>query len=159
MLPQYLAGYIGRTALGIGFALVFGALGVVLGRMGVLLFGVTSWFGWLALLVGGIGVGAGLGSATAWLWLKGMGPVFTAILVPTAVFAGICGAWYAFLYGTEVKPECCASPDMGPIAYSIIGAVIASNAATLLLGVTGQLTVRMWRRKRETPALPRPQAN
>lgn len=158
-MPQYLAGYAGRTALGIGFALVLGAVGVVLGRMGVLMFGVTSWFGWLALLVGGIGVGAGLGSATAWLWLKGMGAVFTVILVPTAVIAGICGAWYAFLYGTGVEPECCASPDMGPIAYSILGAVLVSNIVTLLLGVAGQMTVRILRRKRDIPGFPRPQAN
>ena len=154
MWSQYLAGYVGRTALGIGFALVFGAVGVVLGRMGLLLFGVTSWFGWLALLVGGIGIGAGLGSATAWLWLKGMGSIFTAILVPVAVIAGVGGAWYAFLYGTGVEPECCASPDLGPIAYSILGAVLFANTATLLLGIAGQTAHRVWRRRGQSPVIP-----
>ena len=109
-LPQYLAGYAGRTLLGLGFALVLGGLGVMLGRMGLLLFGVTSWFGWLSMLVGGIGIGAGLGAVIAWLWVKGTGPTFSVILGIIAVAAGIVGAWYGFVYGTGVEPECCASP-------------------------------------------------
>ena len=154
---QYLAGYAGRTALGIGFALVLAGVGVILGRMGILLFGVTSWYGWLGMLVGGIGLGAGLGSLTAWLWLKGTGPVFSVFLGFMAVAAGISGAWFAFLYGTGVKPECCASPDMGPIAYSILGAISCSNAAALVFGISGQAVVRTLRRKRSPLASPTPQ--
>ena len=99
-LRQYLAGYLGRTALGLGLALVAAGLGVILARMGLLLFGVTSWVGWLAMLLGGIGLGAGLGSATAWLWLKGMGNRFSSFLALVAVTAGMGGAWLAFRYGT-----------------------------------------------------------
>ena len=147
-MPQYLAGYAGRTLLGVGFALVLAGLGVMLGRMGLLLFGVTSWFGWLSMLVGGIGIGAGLGAVTAWLWLKGTGPTFSVFLGVIAVAAGIGGAWYGFVYGTGVEPECCASPDMGPLAYSVLGSILGANAATLVVGISGQATLRTLRRKR-----------
>ena len=146
-LAVYLAAYLGRTALGIGLAVVAAGLGVILARMGLLLFGVTSWVGWLAMLLGGIGLGAGLGSATAWLWLKGMGSVFYAFLALAAITAGVAGAWVAFRYGTGVEPECCASPTMGPLTYAVMGAVILSNAAALVCGVVGQMTVRLLRRR------------
>jgi branched-subunit amino acid ABC-type transport system permease component len=99
------------------------------------------------MLLGGIGLGAGLGSVTAWLWLKGLGYVFSSFLALAAVTAGVAGAWIAFRYGTGVEPECCASPAMGPVAYAVIGAVISSNLATLVCGVTGQTLVRNWRRR------------
>ena len=147
-MSEYLVSYASRTALGIGFALVLAGVGLILGRMGLLLFGVTSWFGWLAMLLGGIGVGAGLGSLLAWLWLKGLGQVFTGFLALVALAAGIGGAWFAFRYGTGVEPECCASPGMGPIAYAILGAVICSNLAALLCGVLGQTITRTLRHRR-----------
>lgn len=146
-MRQYFAGYLGRTALGVGLALVAAGLGVILARMGLLLFGVTSWVGWLAMLLGGIGLGAGLGSVTAWLWLKGMGTVFSSFLALVAVTAGVGGAWIAFRYGTGVEPECCASPTMGPLAYAVIGSVILSNLATLVGGVTGQTVARILRQR------------
>ncbi len=147
LLAGYIAAYLGRTALGIGLAVVAAGLGVILARMGLLLFGVTSWVGWLAMLLGGIGLGAGLGSATAWLWLKGMGSVFSSFLALLAVTAGVAGAWVAFRYGTGVEPECCASPTIGPLTYAVIGAVIFSNAAALICGVVGQMTFRHLRRR------------
>ncbi len=150
-VTQYLAGYAGRVMLGLGFALVLAGVGVVLARMGVLLFGVTSWAGWLSVLVAGIGIGAGLGSSVAWLWLKGVGPTFTLFLFIVALGAGILGGWLAFLYGSGVEPECCASPRLGPIAYSVLGAVIFANTAALLFGVSGQGTLRALRR-RQTPS-------
>ncbi len=148
-LRQHLVGYLGRTALGLGLALVAAGLGVVLARMGLLLFGITSWAGWLATLLGGIGLGAGLGSLTAWLWLKGMGKAFYSCITLAAVTAGVAGAWIAFRYGSGVEPECCASPTMGPLAYAVTGAVILANLATLLLGVTGQTTARVFRRRKQ----------
>ena len=156
---QYVTGYAGRTVLGVGLALVLAGLGVILGRMGLLLFGVTSWFGWLAMLVGGIGVGAGLGAVTAWLWLKGTGSVFSFFLGLIAVAAGIGGGWYGFVYGTGVEPECCASPDMGPMAYAVVGAVLASNAVALVFGVLGQAAIRSFRRKRSLLTSPSPQVH
>ena len=152
-MRQYFAGYLGRTVLGVGLALVAAGLGVILGRMGLLLFGVTSWAGWLAMLLGGTGLGAGLGSVTAWLWLKGMGNLFSAFLALVAVTAGVGGAWIAFRYGTGVEPECCASPTMGPLAYAIVGAVIFSNVATLVCGVTGQTAARILRRRNRVSAI------
>ena len=146
---HYLAGYLGRTALAIGLALVAAGLGVILARMGLLLFGVTSWIGWLATLLGGIGIGAGFGSVTAWLWLKGMGNTFASFLALVAVSAGAGGAWIAFRYGTGVEPECRASPTMGPLAYAVIGAVISANLATLVCGVAGQTVARTLRRRNQ----------
>ena len=158
-LSEYAAGYAGRAVLGLGFALICAAVGVILGRMGLLLFGVTSWFGWLSFLLGGIGVGAGLGSVMAWLWLKGLGAGFSIFLALAAVAAGVGGAWLAFRYGTGVEPECCASPDLGPIAYSILGAVLFANATALVCGSVAQTATRLLRHRRNDIGSPRPQAH
>ncbi len=151
-MQQYFAGYMGRTVLGIGFALVTAGLGLILARMGLLLFGVTSWFGWLVILMGGIGIGAGLGSVGAWLWLKGMGRVFTSFLALAATLAGVLGAWSAFRYGAGVEPECCASPTMGPLAYAVVGAVVFSNVAAVACSVSCQTAVRALRRRNRSSA-------
>ncbi len=158
-MSQYIVGYVGRTALGIGFALVFAAIGVILARMGILLFGVTSWTGWLSMLLGGIGIGAALGSVGAWLWLKGMSYNFTGLLALAALVTGISGAWFGYQYGSGVEPECCASPTMGPIAWSVLGAILFSNGATLAGGIAGQTVSRALRRRRSSLGLPPSQAH
>ena len=141
-----LAGYIGRGLLGLGLALVLATVGVILARMGLLLFGLTSWSAWLTILVVGAGLGAGLGSAAAWLWLKGLGVKFTLALAGLALAAGVAGAWYAYHYGAGVEPECCASPTMGPIAYTILGATLGASLAATLAGITGRSILLAWRR-------------
>ncbi len=151
---QNIVGYVIRAALGTGMAVVLAAVGVVLARMGLLLFGLTSWNAWLAMLVVGAGVGAGLGSGTAWLWLKGMGSASTACLFILALAAGVCGSWLAYQYGAGVKPECCASPEMGPIAYAIVGAVLASSGTALVCGVVGQNIGRALRSRQGATPVP-----
>ncbi|CAI7999366.1 hypothetical protein GBAR_LOCUS2696 [Geodia barretti] len=162
---QNLVGYVIRAALGTGMAVVMAAVGVVLARMGLLLFGLTSWNAWLAMLVVGAGVGAGLGSGTAWLWLKGMGSASTAsCLLPSTIWPFCCrpressGSWLAYQYGAGVKPECCASPEMGPIAYAIVGAVLASSGTALVSGVVGQNIGRALRSRQGAARVPIPGA-
>ncbi len=150
-----LLSYGGRLALGVGMALVMAALGVILARMGLLLFGLTSWLAWLTLLIAGAGVGAGLGSAGAWLGLKGAGLRFAAALATLALAAGIGGSWFAYQFGAGVEPACCASPDMGPIAYAVLGATVAANLAALIAGAGGQSILRAWRRRGQPTGLPR----
>lgn len=145
-MPGPLLGYIGRAALGVGLALVLAAVGVVLARMSLLLFGFTSWAAWLTLLVSGAGGGAGAGSLLAWLWLKGFGPGSTAMLAVLAIGAGLAGGWFGFSYGAGVEPECCASPTLGPIAYTVLGAVVGANLAAALYGVIGPTVMRGLRR-------------
>ena len=151
---QNIVGYVIRAALGTGMAVVLAAVGVVLARMGLLLFGLTSWNAWLAMLVVGAGVGAGLGSGTAWLWLKGMGSASTTCLFILALATGVCGSWLAYQYGAGVKPECCASPEMGPIAYAIVGAVLASSGTALVCGVVGQNIGRALRSRQGATPVP-----
>ncbi len=145
-MPGALLGYVGRAVLGIGLALVLGVVGVALARMGLLLFGFTSWSAWITLLVLGAGGGAGIGSVAAWLGLKGAGAAFTTALALLAWGAGMAGGWFGFSYGAGVEPECCASPTMGPIAYTVLGAVVGSNLVAILLGVIGQTVLRGLRR-------------
>ena len=144
----------GRSLLGLGMALVFSVLGIILGRMGVLLFGITSWTGWLAMLIAGAGIGAAFGSVAAWLWLKGLGTRFTISLALVAVAAGVVGSWLAYGYGSGAEGECCASPDMGPIAYAALGAVISSNVACLVCAAVGQTIVRVRRGSRMSVSTP-----
>lgn len=148
MASEVLIAYLGRSLLGLGMALVFSVVGIIVGRMGVLLFGVTSWNGWLIMLIAGAGIGAAFGSVAAWLWLKGLGTRFTISLAIIAVAAGVMGSWLAYSYGSSVQGECCASPDMGPIAYAVLGAVASSNLACLVCAAVGQTTVRLRRASR-----------
>ena len=137
-LPQHLLGYLIRAALGTGLAVVLAVLGVLLARMGLLIFGLTSWTSWLVMLMTGAGIGAGLGSGVAWLWLKGIGQGTTALIFLATLAAGIAGSWMAYGYGADAAAECCASPAMGPIGYAVVGSVIGSNLAAVIVGVTGQ---------------------
>ena len=142
-----------------GLALVLATVGVILARMGLLLFGLTSWSAWLTMLVVGAGVGAGLGSVAAWLWLKGLGVKFTLVLTGIALAAGVAGAWYAYQYGAGVEPECCASADMGPIAYTILGATLGASLAAALVGIAGRSVLRAWRRGHPGVGRPGPLAH
>ena len=126
-------GYLGRAALGLGLALVLAVVGVVLARMGLVLFGLISWTAWFTLFVAGAGLGAGLGGWLAWLWQKGAGAGFTALLLLLALAAGIIGAWGGYYYGASQVPECCASPAMGPVAYTVLGAMVGANLVVLLI--------------------------
>ena len=144
-------GYAGRVALGLGMALVFAAVGVVLARMSLVLFGLTSWSAWFTLFVSGAGLGAGIGSLLAWMWLKSVGSGFTAILFLVVVVAGVAGGLGGYHYGAGLEPECCASPEMGPIAYTVLGAVAVSNVTALLFGVIGQTVLRGMRRAQSRP--------
>lgn len=148
MAPDVLIAFLGRSLLGLGMALVFSVLGIIVGRMGVLLFGVTSWNGWLIMLIAGAGIGAAFGSVGAWLWLKGLGTRFTISLAIIAGASGVMGSWLAYGYGAGVQGECCASPDMGPIAYAALGAVAGSNVASLVCAAVGQTTIRLRRASR-----------
>ncbi len=151
-LPRHLLGYLLRAGLGIGLALVLAATGAVLARMGLLVFGLTSWTSWIIMLVTGAGLGAGLGSGVAWLWLKGIGQGATAAIFVGTLAAGVAGSWLAYGYGAGVEPECCASPQMGPIAYAVIGAVTGANLAAAVAGVTGQSLYFLLRNRRHASA-------
>ena len=125
-------GYLGRAALGLGLAFVLAIMGEAFSFMTVVFFGLSSWTAWFTLSVAGAGLGAGLGGWLAWLWQKGAGAAFTALLLLLALAAGIIGAWGGYYYGASQVPECCASPDMGPVSYTVLGAMVGSNLAVLL---------------------------
>ena len=158
-MPNTLLGYLGRALLAGGLALVLAVLGVALARLGLVLFGWASWAAWVASFTAGAGVGAGLGSLLAWLWLKGVGAGFTVSLAVAAVAAGLAGGWVGYQYGLGVETECCARPTMGPVACTVLGAVIGSNLAALLLGSLGPAVLRYQRRGRIPAGPPPAQAN
>ena len=141
-----LSGFTIRAVLGVGLALFFSAMAVVAARLTYLFFGLTSWDAWFAMFLAGSGVGAAAGSLVN---LVGAGPsgrmVFVTFVLLT-VAAGIGGAWAGYSFGNGREVECCARPDMGPLAYSIVGATVVASAAAVLLGV-----VKCGSFKRPTP--------
>jgi len=124
-----------RAVLGVGIALVFSTAAVVLARLVYLFFGLTAWNTWLAMLVVSGGIGAAAGGVVI---LGNAGPSsrtfkFFALVLLMAV-AGIVGALGGFSFGDGRQVQCCARPDMGPAAYSIIGATLGVAGAGVFLG-------------------------
>ena len=124
-----------RAVLGIGIALVFSTAAVVLARLIYLFFGLTAWNTWLAMLVVSGGIGAAAGGMVI---LGNAGPSsrtfkFPALVLLMAV-AGIAGALGGFSFGDGRQVQCCARPDMGPAAYSTIGATLGVAGAGVFWG-------------------------
>ena len=130
-----LSGFAVRAVLGVGLALFFSATAVVAARLIYLFFGLTSWDAWFAMFLAGSGVGAAAGCLVN---LVGTGPSGRILLVTfflLTVAAGIGGAWAGFSFGSGREVACCARADLGPLAYSILGATVVASAAAILLGV------------------------
>ncbi len=131
-----LSGFAIRAALGVGLALFFSAMAIFAARMVYVAFGLTSWDAWFAMFVVGSGIGAAVGGAVNLIdtGTSGRLKVFVAFFLLT-VAAGIGGAWGGFSFGDGREVECCARPDMGPMAYSVLGATVGASGAGLLLGL------------------------
>ena len=139
-------GYSGRTLLGFALAILLGALGVGIGRGVMLFFGLISVEAMFFLLMAGAGIGAGVGSLMAWLWLKHSGRVFAVTLLLLGILAGAIGGWGGYSYGAGYDWGCCARPDMGSEAFTILGATAGANLMALSVVVIGHLILGSRRR-------------
>ena len=129
-------GYAGRTLVGFTLALLFGAVGVVVARMALVFFGLTSWGSWFFLFMAGASVGAGIGSLVAWLWLRNTGRAFMAILFVMAILAGAIGGWGGYSFGEGIEVECCSKRDVGAQELTVLGATIGANLMALCVAIS-----------------------
>ena len=132
-------GYAGRTLVGFILALFFGAVGVVVARMALVLFGLTSWESWFFSFMAGASVGAGIGSLVAWLWLRNTGRAFLAILFVMAILAGAIGGWGGYSIGEGIQVECCGRRDVGAQELTVLGATIGANLTALCVAILGHI--------------------
>ena len=128
-----------RTVVGLLLALALGMIGVGVGWILYVFFGATSHTTLLVLFMGGAALGATAGGLLAWLRLDNN---TLPILLGTAallLLAGAAGAWGGFHFGSEQEIPCCAGPEIGPMTYTVLGAVAVSNGVALQLGVVRAL--------------------
>ena len=138
---SFLLGYALRLIVGIILALVLGVLGVIIGRMALVFFGLISWGAWFSSILGGASIGAGLGCLIAWLWLRHSTRVFSTTLLMLAILAGAAGGWGGYWYGQTIEVPCCVGRDVGAQEFTVFGATAGANLMSLCVAVTGHLVL------------------
>ena len=125
-----------RSILGVLLAASFGLLGVGIGWGSYVFFGATSRDTLLILLIGGAVVGAASGGFLGWLRLEHNSPVRIISTIALLLLAALGGAWGGFQYGAIQEVPCCATANITPITYIMLGATITTNAVALTLSLT-----------------------
>ena len=125
-----------RSILGLLLAGSFGLLGVGIGWGSYVFFGATSRDTLLILLIGGAVVGAATGGFLGWLRLEHNSPVRIISTIALLLLAALGGAWGGFQYGAIQEVPCCATANITPITYIMLGATITTNAVALILSLT-----------------------
>lgn len=125
-----------RSILGLLLAGSFGLLGVGIGWGSYVFFGATSRDTLLILLIGGAVVGAATGGFLGWLRLEHNSPVRIISTIALLLLAALGGAWGGFQYGAIQEVPCCATANITPITYIMLGATITTNAVALTLSLT-----------------------
>ena len=125
-----------RSILGLLLAGSFGLLGVGIGWGSYVFFGATSRDTLLILLIGGAVVGAASGGFLGWLRLEHNSPVRIISTIALLLLAALGGAWGGFQYGAIQEVPCCATANITPITYIMLGATITTNAVALTLSLT-----------------------
>lgn len=135
-----------RTVVGSLLSLALGILGVGTGWILFVFFGFTAHSSLLALMLGGAAVGAAAGAFLAWLRMDNNTLPFLLGTGVVVLLAGGLGAWGGFRFGADQEVPCCAAPEVSPMTYMVVGAVILTNGVALLLGIFH--TLHRWMRPR-----------
>jgi hypothetical protein len=125
----------GRAILGVLLAIVFSVLGIGV-AWGLYVFsGSRSFAALFSLFLIGAGLGAGLGGFLAWLRIDRNTRSSLVLMGSLALAAGIGGAWGGYEYGARQEVECCATPTVGPMTYTAVGATVVANSALMAFGL------------------------
>ncbi len=125
-----------RTLFGVLIGGTFGFLGVAIGWGSFVFFGARSGDTLLLFFIGGASVGAAGGVFLAWLNLDGNSAARLIVMGSLLLLAAFGGSWGGYQFGSVQDVPCCATADVTPITYIVIGAIVATSVAALLLNLS-----------------------
>jgi len=125
-----------RSLFGVLIGGTFGFLGVGIGWGSFVFFGAKSGDTLLLLFIGGAAVGTTIGVFLAWMNLDGNSAVRILTTGALLLLVAVGGSWGGYQYGSVQDVPCCASADVTPITYIVMGAVLAASVVALILNVS-----------------------
>ena len=125
-----------RTLMGVLIGGTFGFLGVGIGWGSFVFFGARSGDTLLLFFIGGASVGVAGGVFLAWLNLDGNSAGRLIVMGSLLLLAAAGGSWGGYQFGSAQDVPCCATADVTPITYIVIGAIVATRVAALLLNLS-----------------------
>ena len=107
-----------------------------------------------AMAIGGIGIGAGVGGSLPWIDLDG--PAYQMVLIVAVGLAGaLTGAWIGQRFGESAEVGIGGMPGIAELSGILQGAIVAGNAAPMLLFFVRAAQRRVWPREPQpSPSLP-----
>lgn len=125
-----------RTLFGVLIGGTFGFFGVGIGWVSFVFFGARSGDTLLLLFIAGAALGTTIGVFLAWMNLDGNSAV--RVIATSALFllVAVGGSWGGYQYGSVQDVPCCATADVTPITYIVMGAVLATSVVALILNVS-----------------------
>ena len=91
------------------------------------------------MFLAGAAVGAGLGGSLTWLRLDGNSLPALLLIGATGLAGGIAGAWLGYEYALNQEVKCCSDPPVNAFSHAALGAAVAANLGTFLLGVVREI--------------------
>lgn len=130
----------GRAGLGFLIALVLSYIGVWV-AWGLYYFFTDTSSKLLrdVMFLAGAAVGAGLGGSLTWLRLDGNSLPVLLLIGSVGLAGGIIGSWMGYEFALNREIKCCSDPPINAFSYAALGATIAANAGTFLLGTAREI--------------------
>jgi hypothetical protein len=125
-----------RTLFGVLIGGTFGFLGVGIGWGSFVFFGARSGDTLLLLFITGAAVGTTIGVYLAWMNLDGNSAVRVIATGALLMLVAVGGSLGGYQYGSVQDVPCCASADVTPITYIVMGAVLATSVVALILNIS-----------------------
>ena len=91
------------------------------------------------MFLSGAAVGAGLGGSLTWLRLDGNSLPVLLLIGFVGLGGGVIGSWMGYEFALNREIKCCSEPPVNAFSYAALGAAVAANAGTLLLGVVREV--------------------
>ena len=92
-----------------------------------------------AMFLAGAAVGAGLGGSLTWLRLDGNSLPVLLLTGAAGLAGGIAGSWLGYEYALNREIKCCSAPPVSAFSHAALGATLAANAGTFLLGIVREI--------------------
>ncbi len=125
-----------RTLMGVLIGGTFGFLGVGIGWGSFVFFGARSGDTLLLFFIGGASVGVAGGVSLGWLNLHGNSGIRLVAMGSLLLLAAAGGSWGGYQFGSVQDVPCCATADVSPITYIVIGAILATSVVALILNLS-----------------------